>query len=155
MRTVRNDIDLVLALAAIDAFAKLYAVSLDARVSPEARLHAGELVRVAAAEGDAPAGLDFGRMDRVLAALVRSGRRASYVLLQQGRHEAAWFQSVRGPEARQVGARMRRGGGPTAPHGAAGSAPHQAAAMVPLRLTARRVVLLAHKVFRTDPGLPH
>src|SRR5262245_2187381 len=73
VRTVKNDIDLVLALAAIDAFAKLYAVSLDARVSPEARLHAGELVRVAAAEGDAPAGLDFGRMDRVLAALVDPG----------------------------------------------------------------------------------
>src|SRR5262245_40622216 len=47
----------------------------------------------------------------------RNGRRASYVLLQQGRHEAAWFQSVRGPEARQAGARMRRGG--VAPHGAA------------------------------------
>jgi len=73
VRTVKHDIDLVLALAAIDAVAKLYAVSLDARVSPEARLHAGELVRVAAAEGDAPAGLDFGRMDRILAALADPG----------------------------------------------------------------------------------
>ena len=72
VRTVQHDIDLVLALAAIGA-AKLYAVSLDARVSPEARLHAGELVRVAAAEGDVPAGLDFGRMDRILAALADPG----------------------------------------------------------------------------------
>jgi hypothetical protein len=73
LREIRNDIDLTFALAAIECFDKLYEMALDARISPEARLNAGSLVRVAAAEGDAPTGLDLGRMDRVLAALADPG----------------------------------------------------------------------------------
>src|SRR5262245_65917483 len=45
LRTVKRDIDLVLALAAIDAFERLYGLTFDAGASPEARLQAPELGR--------------------------------------------------------------------------------------------------------------
>jgi hypothetical protein len=67
LRTVKKDIDLVLALAAIDAFERLYGLTFDARASPEARLHAAELVRGAVAEGRASAGFDLEVMDRAVA----------------------------------------------------------------------------------------
>src|SRR5262245_50385647 len=67
MRTVQNDIDLVLALAAIGAFEKLYRLAFDARASPESRLLAGELVKAAVARGEA--GCDLGKLEAVLVAL--------------------------------------------------------------------------------------